>query len=272
VSKKTLPRGAAPGALYVLAVAAGILLSKPLAIVLAVLATLVLLLVVAGLQAAQRHFPDLGRLPLVEDHGFHAHLRDLAGERHSPRAGSIRAGHAISAGQDITAASAIEAGRGIRAGGDIQSGAPPQSGWIDPDELGGYLERINRTMEKHGFGRNPNLASESVETEAETLLPARIADQVIRIADLPPMVHGRIFKRCEIVGPPPALLAGCRVERSKWLGVSESSFVVIANPSRPPPGTISFVECTFSECEFQSFTTVGTETQLAALKEAFSLA
>jgi hypothetical protein len=74
VSKKTLPQGAASGALYVLAVAAGVLLSKPVAAVLAILATLVLLLTVAGTRAVQRHLPDLGRLPLVEDHGFRAHL------------------------------------------------------------------------------------------------------------------------------------------------------------------------------------------------------
>lgn len=66
--KRTLPKWAAPGALYVLAIAAGVLLSKPAAIVLAVLATVVLLLVVAGTTDAQRLIPSLGRLPLVPDH------------------------------------------------------------------------------------------------------------------------------------------------------------------------------------------------------------
>lgn len=62
-----------------LAVAAGVLLSKPLAIVLAVLATAVLALVIAGTQVVQRRFPDLGRLPLVNDHRFYERLRERAG-------------------------------------------------------------------------------------------------------------------------------------------------------------------------------------------------
>jgi hypothetical protein len=78
VSKKTLPQGAASGALYVLAVAAGVLLSKPVAVVLATLATLVLLLTVAGTRAVQRHLSILGRLPLVEDHRFYAQRRPRA--------------------------------------------------------------------------------------------------------------------------------------------------------------------------------------------------
>lgn len=69
--KRTLPPIAAPGALYVLAIAIGVLLSKPVAAVLAVFATVVLVLVIAGYERVQRHLPDLGRLPLVVDHGLH---------------------------------------------------------------------------------------------------------------------------------------------------------------------------------------------------------
>jgi hypothetical protein len=122
MSKRTLPRGATSGALYVLAVAAGVLLSKPLAIALAIVATCVLALVIAGTQIVQRRFPDLGRLPLVDDHRFHERLR----EPPAPAVGS----------------------------------SPPGTGWVDPDELGNYLARINRTMEEHGFGRNPKLPAE----------------------------------------------------------------------------------------------------------------
>jgi hypothetical protein len=77
--KKTLPRATAPGALYVLAVAAGVLLSKPLAIVLAALATVVLALVLAGTQVLQRRLPDLGRLPFVDDHRFYERLHRSTG-------------------------------------------------------------------------------------------------------------------------------------------------------------------------------------------------
>lgn len=46
----------------------------------------------------------------------------------------------------------------------IQSGArhapPPQQGWVSPDDLGGYLDSINKTMAEKGFGRNPNLPPE----------------------------------------------------------------------------------------------------------------
>ena len=33
--------------------------------------------------------------------------------------------------------------------------------WLEPKELGKYLDEINRTMEEHGFGRNPNLLEPS---------------------------------------------------------------------------------------------------------------
>jgi hypothetical protein len=79
-----VPRGAAPAALYVLAIATGVILSEPLAIVLAILATAVLALVVAGAQTVQRRFPDLGRLPLVQDHRFYERLRGAKREAVTP--------------------------------------------------------------------------------------------------------------------------------------------------------------------------------------------
>src|SRR2546421_4471589 len=36
-----------------------------------------------------------------------------------------------------------------------------QQGWVSPDDLGGYLDSINKTMEEKGFGRNPNLPPET---------------------------------------------------------------------------------------------------------------
>jgi hypothetical protein len=53
----------------------GALVSKPVALALLIPTAIVLLAVAAGTETAQRHLPDVGRLPLVVDHGFHAVLR-----------------------------------------------------------------------------------------------------------------------------------------------------------------------------------------------------
>jgi hypothetical protein len=84
--KKTLPPIGVSGALYVLAIAAGDLLSKPVAAILAVAATIVLLLAVAGYERVQRHLPDLGRLPFVVDHGLHtgASKQEITTPVHTP--------------------------------------------------------------------------------------------------------------------------------------------------------------------------------------------
>ena len=161
MSKTTLPPIAASGALYVLAVAAGVLLSKPLAWALAGLATLVLFLVVVGYERVQRHLPDLGRLPLVKDHKLYEHV----------------------------AARVAARGQATPPGLPLHSGAtPPDRGWIDPDELSDYLARINQTMEQHGFGRGspqPRAAHvtevvtpESVEAELIAFVP--LAGQMLR--------------------------------------------------------------------------------------------
>src|ERR1700721_1735452 len=68
--KRTLPRIAAPVGLYMLAIGSGVLLSKPLAWCLVVLATVMLLLVGASYERAQRHLPDLGGLPFAVDPGL----------------------------------------------------------------------------------------------------------------------------------------------------------------------------------------------------------
>jgi hypothetical protein len=161
VSKTTLPAIAAPAALYLLAVAAGVLLSKPLAWALAAVATVVLFLVVAGYERVQRHLPDLGRLPLVKDHGLYEHI----------------------------AARAPANGKANPFGSPAPGGsAPPDRGWIDPDELSDYLARVNRTMEQHGFGRGaprPQAAPvtevvtpESVEAELIAFVP--LAGEMLR--------------------------------------------------------------------------------------------
>lgn len=161
VSKTTLPSIAGPAALYVLAVAVGVLLSKPVALVLAGLATLVLFLVVAGYEHVQRHLPDLGRLPLVKDHKIYEHV----------------------------AARVAAKGQATPPDLPLHSGAaPPDRGWIDPDELSDYLARINETMEQHGFGRGapqPQAAQvtelvtpESVEAELVAFVP--LAGEMLR--------------------------------------------------------------------------------------------
>jgi hypothetical protein len=106
-------------------------------------------------------------------------------------------------------------------------------------------------------------------------LPWVVTAKVIRVADMVPWVHRRRFERCAMVGPPPALLSGCYIEGSRWLGLSDKSFIVVPDPtdaSSLPSGTVSFVECTFQECEFINFTAVGGQEQIAALRELFPLA
>jgi hypothetical protein len=103
------------------------------------------------------------------------------------------------------------------------------------------------------------------------------ADEVVLVADLRhflPWVHDRRFERCVIVGPPPALLSGCYIEGSRWLGLSDDSFTVVEDPtnsSHLPKGTVRFVECTFKDCEFQNFSVVGGQKQIEALRALFPL-
>ena len=109
----------------------------------------------------------------------------------------------------------------------------------------------------------------------DAALPMILTDLVVRLAELgAPWVHRRRFVGCSILGPPPALLAGCYIQGSRWLGVSEASFVVVPDPtdaSKLPPGTISFVDCTFDNCEFIDFTVVGSREQIETLKTLFPL-
>jgi hypothetical protein len=105
-------------------------------------------------------------------------------------------------------------------------------------------------------------------------LPQHVTDEVVLVADLLPWVHRRRFERCVIVGPPPVLLSGCYIERSRWLGLSGDSFIVVDDPtnsSQLPKGTVCFVECTFKECEFQNFSAVGSREQIDALSALFPL-
>ena len=106
------------------------------------------------------------------------------------------------------------------------------------------------------------------------ILQYHVADEVVLVADLLPWIHRRRFERCVIVGPPPALLSGCYIERSRWLGLSEDSFIVVDDPtdsSHLPKGTVCFVECTFKDCEFQNFSAVGNREQIDALRALFPL-
>lgn len=123
------------------AVAIGVLISKPVAWCLAILATAVLFMVVASYERVQRHLPDLGRLPLVRDYGFYRHPT-----RSTPP--------------------------------QTNQSTPPDKGWIAPDQLGAYLASINQTMELHGFGRNPpspqvveNVTPASIEQELIVFVP-----------------------------------------------------------------------------------------------------
>jgi hypothetical protein len=107
----------------------------------------------------------------------------------------------------------------------------------------------------------------------ETPLPAKVTNKVIRLADMLPWIHQRQFEGCAIVGPPPALLSGCHIEGSTWLGAGSDSFVVVDDPTDPaklPSGTIVFVDCRFLNCEFQNFIVVGSREQIDALREVFT--
>jgi len=106
------------------------------------------------------------------------------------------------------------------------------------------------------------------------ILQYHVADEVVLVADLLPWIHRRRFERCVIVGPPPALLSGCYIQRSRWLGLNEDSFIVVDDPtdsSHLPKGTVCFVECTFKDCEFQNFSAVGNREQIDALRALFPL-
>lgn len=82
MAKKHLPGETALGVgTYLLAIAAALLLSHVLAIVLAVIATLLIIVGLAGSERVQRQAPILGKLPLVEDHRFevfpHGHVDEM---------------------------------------------------------------------------------------------------------------------------------------------------------------------------------------------------
>ncbi len=109
---------------------------------------------------------------------------------------------------------------------------------------------------------------------APRILPDSIIDEVVLVADLTPWVHRRQFTRCVIVGPPPALLSGCYIEHSRWLGLNDDSFISVEDPtdsSRLPKATVCFVECTFKDCEFLNFSAVGSQEQIDALRTLFPL-
>lgn len=100
-------------------------------------------------------------------------------------------------------------------------------------------------------------------------LPRRVEDKVIRISELPPWVYGRVFERCEIRGPTPALISPSERTRVRWLGPTDESFVVVTDLTKLPSGAIRFIECSFVDCELQQFTAVGTREQITALRDEF---
>jgi hypothetical protein len=56
----------------------------------------------------------------------------------------------------ISAAGNIRAGGDVRAWGDVTAGESTlPASWLDPADLGSYLDQINKTMEEKGFGQNP---------------------------------------------------------------------------------------------------------------------
>jgi hypothetical protein len=136
--------------------------------------------------------------------------------------------------------------------------------------LGAALIVLGALMWLNTSPRVPwKLVREVGSIDVNAPLPTRFVGRRILIADLPPMVRGRIFERCEIVGPSPALLADCKIDGSQWLGLFDHSFVVIKDVARPPEGTVYFVDCQFLRCELQNFIAVGTEKQLDGLRAAF---
>lgn len=98
-------------------------------------------------------------------------------------------------------------------------------------------------------------------------LPPQVVNRRIWADDYGPMVHQRIFERCEITGL--VHFPGSHITQSKWL---LGSFEVVRDPTTDlPPGTVSFVNCIFLECEFQDCTAFGTYHQIVSLRAVFGL-
>lgn len=98
-------------------------------------------------------------------------------------------------------------------------------------------------------------------------LPSEVIGQFVDTAAYGPVVHGRTFRHCEIVGA--VHLPGSHVERSKWI---LGSFRAVGDITTDfPPGTCSFMGCKFFDCEFNGCTGIGTKAQVASLKAAFSI-
>lgn len=104
----------------------------------------------------------------------------------------------------------------------------------------------------------------------EDALPRHVTGKVVRVADLPPMIVGRIFERCEIWGPTPALIAPSKRTGVRWLLPTPDSFIVVSNFSRLPAGTVSFIDCAFVNCDLQEFRTIGTQEQIDLLRAEFT--
>jgi hypothetical protein len=102
------------------------------------------------------------------------------------------------------------------------------------------------------------------------VLPLEVTEQVLRLDQMPPMVVGRTFSRCELVGPTPALIAPSERVKCRWLGQpTADSFRVVRDLSKLPRGTVQFIECRLVDCDLQSFTTVGTRLQIEQLRREF---
>jgi hypothetical protein len=79
-----------------------------------------------------------------------------------------------------------------------------------------------------------------------------LVDERIVLADLPPIVRARTFKRCEIISSSPALLVNCQIYASPSLDVFDHLFVVTDDVTHPPDGTTYFIDCCFLHCQSQS--------------------
>ena len=98
-------------------------------------------------------------------------------------------------------------------------------------------------------------------------LPSVVHRRVIQAPESGRVIHGRIFKRCEIRGL--ICLAGCHVTRSKWV---TGRFQEVGDIERErPAGTLTFIDCKFLKCEFAECTALGTREQVEALEAVFGL-
>jgi hypothetical protein len=104
----------------------------------------------------------------------------------------------------------------------------PRQDWLDPAELGQYLESINQTMERHGFGRNPGLP-QTQEEERPAEDPQSLKPRLLVHASRGEGIFDRLSEATGAEG---------RVEREAAQHWHERSYQLLTN--RVPQAQLDF--------------------------------